>query len=65
MRKLIAMIGLALIVSACVEPEGVETDSGYTSLDGGNYAKYVVINGVPCIVVYGWEAVAVSCDWNN
>lgn len=63
MRKLIVMIGLALIVSACTE-EGTTSESGWTYIGNSNYVKSFDIDGVECIVLDGYNGDGISCDWD-
>lgn len=64
MRKLISMIVLALVVSACTA-EGEISDNGWTNIGGSNYVKLVRVGGVECVILDGYNTGGVDCDWRH
>lgn len=68
MKKL--LVGAVLLLAAC-SPEGTETvpvsePLTWVQISGSNwYTEFKTEQGVPCIVVDGYQSVAVTCNWND
>lgn len=69
-----AIIGTLLVVvlamgfaAACATSEVDDTSGsgGYTDLGRGLSVKSVTVDGIRCVVLDGYEAGAISCDWST
>ncbi len=50
---------------ACGGNGPTQTTLPSTYVGYGNDAVFVVVEGIRCIVVDGYESVAISCDWSE
>lgn len=64
------LIILALLLAACsptgTTVETTDTPNRWVQISGSNfYSEFITEQGIPCIVVDGYQSVAVTCDWSN